>query len=308
MFRRFNVPTWAVSLSLVSGLLLPIALLSFHRDNLRSSSQVRASTVDQPTPDPSPYSTPASSTAANVDVGVRRQLNYAEWVEMLKREAIAIAAQSPSQLKVLAGDSLSLWFPSNLLPVGATWLNQGISGDTSYGLLKRVKFLDQTKPQTIFVMVGINDLIKGVRGETLVANQREIARHLKAAHPQATIVIQSILPTGGDRASRRYLASVKGDPAPKERQRPLWVDRLPTISSRWIRTINEKLERIAHDEGVEYLDLHSAFADTDGYIKEELTTDGLHLSAAGYALWRSKLQQVGESAAKPPISRSATSP
>jgi lysophospholipase L1-like esterase len=237
---------------------------------------------------------------------VRRQLSYDQWVQMLKREAAAIADQSPRHLKVLAGDSLSLWFPSNLLPAGATWLNQGISGETSYGLLKRVKFLDQTKPQTIFVLVGINDLIRGVRGETLVANQREIVRYLKAAHPQTTIVIQSILPHGGDRASRRYLASVKGDPAAKEH--PLWVDRLPTISSRWIRTINEKLERIAQDEGVEYLDLHSAFADADGYIKEELTTDGLHLSVAGYALWRSKLQQVGESVAKPPISRSATSP
>ncbi len=225
---------------------------------------------------------------------------------MLRREAAAIADQSPSQLNVLAGDSLSLWFPSDLLPAGATWLNQGISGETSYGLLKRVKFLDQTKPQTIFVMIGINDLIKGVRGETLVANQREIVRHLKAAHPQATIVIQSILPHGGDRASQRYLASVKGDPAAKEH--PLWVERLPTISSRWVRTINEKLERVARDEGVKYLDLHSDFADAQGYIKEELTTDGLHLSVAGYALWRSKLQQMGESAVKPPLSRSVTPP
>lgn len=269
---------------------------------------MRASTVDQPLPYPSPYPSPASSIAPNTEVGVRRQLNYDEWVQLLKREAAAIAARSPSKLKVLAGDSLSLWFPSNLLPPGATWLNQGISGETSYGLLKRVKLLDHTKPQTIFVMVGINDLIRGVRGETLVANQREIVRHLKAAHPQAAIVIQSILPHGGDRASRRYLASVKGDPAAKERQHPLWVDRLPTISSRWIRTINEKLERVAQDEGVEYLDLHSAFADADGYIKEKLTTDGLHLSIAGYVLWRSKLQQVGESAAKPPISHSVTSP
>jgi lysophospholipase L1-like esterase len=267
---------------------------------------VRASTVDQPSPYPSPYSSPNSSTAPNAEVGVRRQLHYDQWVQMLKREAAAIADRSPSQLKVLVGDSLSLWFPSNLLPPGATWLNQGISGETSYGLLKRVKFLDQTKPETIFVMIGINDLIRGVRGETLVANQREIVRHLKAAHPHARIVIQSILPHGGDRASQRYLASVKGDPAAKEP--PLWVDRLPTISSRWIRMINEKLERVSQDEGVDYLDLHSAFADADGYIKEELTTDGLHLSVAGYALWRSKLQQADKAVSKPSFSRSVTSP
>jgi lysophospholipase L1-like esterase len=290
----------------VSVLLLPVVFLSFHRDSFRSSSQVRASTVDQPSPYPSPYSLTADSSMPKADFGVRRQLNYEQWVQLLKQEAEAIARKSPSQLKILAGDSLSLWFPTHLLPPGATWLNQGISGETSYGLLKRVKFLDQTKPQTIFVLVGINDLIRGVRGETLVANQREIARHLKAAHPQATIVIQSILPHGGDRASQRYLASVKGDPAPKER--PLWVDRLPTISSRWIRTINEKLERVAHDEGVEYLDLHSDFADADGYIKEELTTDGLHLSSAGYALWRSKLQEVNAATSKPPLLRSVTSP
>lgn len=285
MSQRFTLGSkaskWLMLPGLVSGLVL-VGLGWWHRDNLSVSSQVSASTMVAP---------PTTPTASPVpEFGVRHQLTYAEWVRVLAQEATAIARQQPAHLHILAGDSLSLWFPPGLLPARATWLNQGISGETSYGLLQRLQGFDQTQPQVIFVMIGINDLIQGVGDATLLANQQEIVAHLKAAHPQSRIVMQSILPHGGDRARQRYLASIAGSPVPPVR--PKWVDRLPKISPQRLQRLNQQLAAIAHQEQVEFLNLYDLFLGEDNLIRPELTTDGLHLSAEGYAVWRSQLEQV----------------
>jgi len=285
-------PRWAVVPGVVSGALLLTTLFFTQRGSLTAPSEVNASTLDGPQ-FPSEFaqvsSEPIYSSGAIAESGSRYQLTYEQWVNLLAREAAVVADKAPTQLFILAGDSLSLWFPSELLPQGGTWLNQGISGETSYGLLRRVKLFDQTKPQIIFVMIGINDLIRGFRYETVAANHREIIRHLKAVHPKAKIVVQSILPHGGDRAAQRYLTSVKDDPAADQNPPPMWVKRLPIITNPSIQRLNQRLALIAREENVEFLDLHTQFTDARGDLREDLTTDGLHLSPAGYALWRSHL-------------------
>jgi len=260
--------------------ILLLALLLNQHGHLAEST-LNASTTTATTPTLS--ITPAK-------IGESHKLNYDQWVQQLGREAKVIAQKSPPHLYILAGDSLSLWFPVESLPGGdVTWLNQGISGDTSFGLLRRVKLFDQTKPQTVFVMIGINDLVQGMRYETVAANHREIIKHLKTAHPNATIVVQSILPHGGDRAVQQYLIEMQQDPTIKATL-PLWVKRLPVITNPSIRRLNKRLALIAQEEKVQFLDLHPLFADAQGNLQEKLTTDGLHLNSAGYAIWRSQLQ------------------
>ncbi|CAD5980198.1 Lipolytic enzyme, G-D-S-L [Planktothrix tepida] len=215
-------------------------------------------------------------------VGVpRHRWTYEQWVEQLKREANAIAERSPEHLRILAGDSLSLWFPSELLPPEQTWLNQGISGETSAGLLKRIKLFDITQPDTIFVMIGINDLIRGVDDTTLLNNYREIIRDLRWVHPDTQIVVQSILPHSGKQSS--------------------WEgrDRLLKISNERIRNLNQSLKLIAEEEGAYYFNLHSLFTDADGNLRPELSTDGLHLSQQGYLVWSSALKLYTQIALEP---------
>lgn len=271
MFKRFFAGSgWAIAWVGASGLLV-MAFLLLLRGSPTVSSEVNASTMQtssQPSPSP--------------ELGPRHQLTYEQWVKLLGREARVMAAQKPERLVVLAGDSLSLWFPMELLPKEVTWLNQGISGETTYGLLRRLHLFDATQPEVVLVLVGINDLIRGVREETLVENQREIVRHLKLAHPEARIVMQSILPHAGDR-----LLPLVGD-----RSLPRWVSRLAVMPNEHIRKLNQRLALVAKEEAVEYLDLHSCFTDAMGNLAANLSTDGLHLSPAGYQVWRSQLQQV----------------
>ncbi|HEY9612561.1 GDSL-type esterase/lipase family protein, partial [Allocoleopsis sp.] len=66
-------------------------------------------------------------------------------------------------------------------------------------------------------------------------------------------------------------------------------DRLLAIPNRRIRDLNERLRAIAKEENVTYLDLYPLFADADGNMKTELSSDGLHLNPQGYLVWRNAL-------------------
>jgi len=190
----------------------------------------------------------------------------------LGREAKAVAKNKPERLTILVGDSIALWFPPELLPSGKTWLNQGISGETSAGLLKRLKLLDDTDPETIYVLIGINDLIRGELPETVLENSRLIIRDLLWAHPNTQIVVQSILPHSDAGAT--------------------WEnrDRLLEIPNETIRQLNQELRAIAESENAYFLDLHPLFTDTNGNLRLDLTTDGLHLNRQGYWVWRSAIE------------------
>jgi len=194
----------------------------------------------------------------------KRQLTYDDWKSLLALEARAIAqGQGTNHLSILVGDSLSMWFPREKLPAGKLWLNQGISGDTSSGVLKRLGAFSATRPNVIYVMAGINDLRKGASDQAIWRNYRRIIRRLRQTHPQAQIIVQSILPT-----------------------------RLPKLPNSRIRHINTQLTLIAKQEGANYLNIYSWFTDMEGNLRPELTTDGLHLSQEGYEVWRSALQQI----------------
>ncbi|HLP88272.1 MAG TPA: SGNH/GDSL hydrolase family protein [Nostocaceae cyanobacterium] len=215
---------------------------------------------------------PSPTTQTQPQLGTRHKLSYEQWLDILKQEAQAAAEKKPQNLTVLAGDSLSLWFPPELLPDNTNWLNQGISGETSSGLLKRLDLFDRTQPEKIFIMIGINDLIRGIDDQEILANQRRIMRYLRRTHPQAQIVVQSILPHGAETAT--------------------WEgkDKLLAIPNSRISQLNEEIKKIAKRQGVKYLDLYPLFTNKQGNLHPNFTTDGLHLSPQGYLVWRTALQ------------------
>lgn len=263
--RLKQLPTWVMLSLAANGVLLLLLLVSFTRP-----SSIRQADAQRSLPLPQSLVAQAAAPAP-ASWGERQQLTYSQWLDLLQQEAKITAERSPADLSVLAGDSISLWFPTELLPAQRQWLNQGISGETSAGLLRRLDLFDQTQPQTIFVMIGINDLLRGVSEQTLLANQRLILQDLQTAHPQAQIVLQSILP-------HAEASSWEGH------------SRLLAISNQRIQSINAQLEEMARQSGAYFLDLYPLFANPDGYLRPELSTDGLHLSPQGYQTWSIALQ------------------
>jgi lysophospholipase L1-like esterase len=196
---------------------------------------------------------------------------YEQWIEVLSQEAKAMALKKPEHLTVLLGDSLSLWFPGDLMPGRRVWINQSISGEKTQGLLKRLDLIKENDIEAVFLMIGINDLIWGKSDAEIIANYKEIVRQLKKEHPQAQIVVQSILPHGGENST--------------------WEsrDKLLALSSDRIVALNDSLKQIAKDSDAYYLDLYPIFVTGDGELRDDLTTDGLHLNRQGYLVWRSAI-------------------
>lgn len=62
------------------------------------------------------------------------------------------------------------------------------------------------------------------------------------------------------------------------------------INNSRIDALNEQLQGYCKQVGIVYLDLNQYMCDADGYLKPEYTSDGLHLSAAGYRVWETVLK------------------
>lgn len=189
------------------------------------------------------------------------QPSYEDWLSLLANEARAAAAgQGTNRLEVILGDSMGLWMPPDALPRDRLWLNQGISGDTTGGILWRLSAFAETRPSKIHLLAGINDLKNGVPQAEIVRNMEAILSQLRQQHPDTEIVVYSVLPT-----------------------------RWENIPNDRVRSLNYQLSRISQWAGVTYRDMHPQFQDPAGSLRTELTTDGLHLNSQGYRLWQQAL-------------------
>jgi lysophospholipase L1-like esterase len=187
-----------------------------------------------------------------------RQPTYRDWLKLLHYESQAVTqGQGMERLTVLLGDSHALWFPTEQLDQNRFWLNQGISGDTTAGVLKRISMLDHTNPDAVYLMVGVNDLRQGVDNQTILANLEKIIRQLQATHPDTRVYVHSVLPT-----------------------------RLENVPVARLHQLNDGISALTRQQGVDFVDLQPSFADTKGFLQSQLTTDGLHLNFSGYRLWQ----------------------
>lgn len=263
LLRWRLLPKWVFLSLAVNGFLLAIVFALGVRQLNAPTASAAASEADSEAPFAleSPIATTSSPNQQ------RHELTYEEWKALLAQEAKVVAEQQPERLSVLVGDSISLWFPEEFLSRDRTWLNQGISGETSAGLLSRLNLFDQTRPETIFIMIGINDLLRGTSELTILENYRLMIDDLKATHPQAQIVVQSILPHAAEQAT--------------------WEgrDRLMNLPNQKIQDLNRQIETVAQEEDVYFLDLYSLFADDAGKLRMALSTDGLHLNKQGFYVW-----------------------
>jgi lysophospholipase L1-like esterase len=171
--------------------------------------------------------------------------------------------QGDRRLAVMVGDSLSLWYPTEQLPNQHLWLNQGLSGDTTGGIIRRLEDFRKTRPEVIYVMAGVNDLKQGRSDREILQNLNAIVARLQKQHPNAQIVLQSILPT-----------------------------RSSQIPHHRIEQLNHWISQLARSRNTLYLNLYVDFVDWDGMLRADLTTDGIHLNANGYRLWQTGLQQA----------------
>lgn len=266
----FAIPSWAMLSLIMNGVLFIALLVVWQEKPEDSESSVLPQANAAYATKPAAVAAQNTSTAST-SLGRKPRMSYEQWVNLLGEEVETMAAKNPDHLTILLGDSLSLWFPAELLPGRRVWMNQGISGEKTYTLLNRLHLMNVADVDTIFLMIGINDLIWGQSDQQVLANYEEIMDYLSKHHPDTQIVVQSILPHGAEAAtweSRHLLLEL-----PNER----------------IRTMNQSLQSIAEDYGAYYLELYPIFSNGEGNLRTDLTTDGLHLNRQGYLVWRAAI-------------------
>lgn len=153
--------------------------------------------------------------------------------------------------------------------------NRGIVGDVINNVRKRLDQVTDGHPAKIFLLIGINDVSHGLTAERIADRYELLVKEIREKSPETTLYIQSVLPINND--FRRYRNLLGRE------------DVIPSL--------NEKLQDIAGRNGAVYVDLWPAFADENGKLQKKLTSDGLHLSGAGYKVWVNAVRNLVESPA-----------
>ena len=110
----------------------------------------------------------------------------------------------------------------------------------------------QREYKRIFVMFGINEL-GWPYPENFVEKYEELIEGIKAAQPNATIYVQSILPVAA--------SAVNND---------------AVFTNENINAFNAYVEQAANETGVNYLDINGYFKDNSGMLPEDAAADGIH--------------------------------
>jgi lysophospholipase L1-like esterase len=165
---------------------------------------------------------------------------------------------------VMLGDSLTADGPWEELFPRCDVRNFGIPGDSCEGVLWRLDEVTAQAPAKVFVLIGTNDLPGGTPPERIEDTIVTITQRLLAALPDTAVLVQGILP-----------------------RQPFWTRRIQRINA----VIAPQVTRL----GARWIDLWPALADGDGGLRRDYTTDGLHLSPAGYLAWATEIRALVES-------------
>lgn len=142
-------------------------------------------------------------------------------------------------------------------------LNRGIGGDTTAGVLSRLRAITAIRPTAIFLMIGTNDLGFLEPGE-ISDNIARIVDTVGQGSPRTFIYLQSILPSRSLKRNHRA------------------------------QEVNLRLSKLPVSAQVSYLHLYDAFLDDERLLATPFTYDGLHLTGDGYLMWKSQIEGTVE--------------
>lgn len=169
----------------------------------------------------------------------------------------------PKNATVFLGNSITERGAWGELLSGQPIMNRGIGGDNTFGVLARLEGVAKAKPKKIFLLIGINDLSRGLPKEVILNNYNRILTYLTTHTPKTKIYIQSVLPLYEPYTKEAYLKNKKDS----------------------ILNLNAGIKQVAAKFNLPYINLHEIFADENGDLKKEYTADGIHLKPAAYVLW-----------------------
>jgi lysophospholipase L1-like esterase len=194
----------------------------------------------------------------------------------------ALAAPAKFELRVVfMGDSITdAWVSpqyGGFFP-GKAYVDRGISGQTTPQMLIRFRpDVIALQPKAVVILAGTNDIAGNTGPMTLgeiegnLASMAELARTNKIR-----VVLASVMPVSN------YGHDRQGNPQDMRINRP--PEKILELNT-WIR-------KYAAENGHTYLDYFSAMVDEQGLLQRDLSEDGLHPNAKGYAIMSPLAEQA----------------
>jgi len=142
--------------------------------------------------------------------------------------------------------------------------NRGISGDITFGVLERLSEVTEGKPAKVFILIGINDISRNIPDSIIARNHQLMVRRIKAESPHTKIYLQTLLPVNNE------FTQFKNHYNKDEH----------------ILFVNNELRKLAEREKITLIDLYPHFLNASKKLDSKYTQDGLHLTAAGYKVWK----------------------
>lgn len=212
----------------------------------------------------SPVADPGETMRLRTDLE-RARTTLQDWPNLARYHEDNAKLASKENEVVFMGDSITdgwgrrygEFFP------GKAYVNRGISGQTTPQMLIRFRpDVIDLKPKVVVILAGTND----IAGNTGPMSLEQIEENLMSMSDLARfhnikVVLSSVMPVTD---------AIK----PQTERRP----------PAQIVALNDWMKKYAADNGLVYLDYYSAMADENGMFKKDLTYDGLHPNAAGYAV------------------------
>jgi len=167
---------------------------------------------------------------------------------------------------VFLGDSIPDRWPIAQSFPGRDYVNRGVGSQVTAQLVLRFHpDVIALKPRVVVLLAGVNDVQGFMQEATPAQIQANFEAMDEMAHAHGVkVVFGSILPVNN------YTPEAK----------TVVAERHPDE----LRALNQWLEAYAAARGDQYADYYSAMADARGLMRADLTHDGIHPNALGYAI------------------------
>lgn len=211
------------------------------------------------------------------------QKQLADWPQLARYRAENAALPAPARGQprvVFFGDSITEGWgktgSATFFP-GRPYVNRGISGQTTAQMLVRLRQdVIALKPAAVVILAGTNDIAGNTGPATPEMIQDNLASMAQLARANGIkVILASILPAS-DYPWRPGLA-----PAPT------------------IRALNDWISGYANANGAVYLDYYRALDNGQGGLSRQVSDDGVHPNAAGYAV----MQPLADAAVQAALAR-----
>lgn len=142
--------------------------------------------------------------------------------------------------------------------------NRGIGGDNLPGMIHRLDQVIRLHPRLCCIMAGINDLYADAPVDTVFSRYTQVIDSLRAHH--IIPIIQSTLHVN-----------------------PKW--KRTDEKNQQVAALNTMLTKYAALHSLTFVDINRSLS-VNGVLKDEYTTDGVHLTPSAYEAWRQLLEPI----------------